>query len=140
MGGVASAFVSDWFIHALEPDDRAAPHLEAFAGLVIVAIAGNAVENVAAVVLAHKDKSDLAISIVKNSVAQVAAFLYPLLVLTSLLFTHHLDFALDPIYIGALLLTALAIYQVTADGEATVFEGCALVATFVVLAAVTLYE
>ena len=56
---------------------------QAFAGLVIVAIAGNAVENVAGVVLAHKGRSDLAISVVKNSVAQIAAFLFPLLVLVS---------------------------------------------------------
>ena len=32
----------------------------------------------------------LAISVVKNSVAQVAAFLYPALVLISLLFAHQL--------------------------------------------------
>jgi Ca2+:H+ antiporter len=140
LGGVASAFVSDWFVHALQPTITQLHVSQAFAGLVIVAIAGNAVENVAGVVLAYKGQSDLAISIVKNSVAQVAAFLFPLLVLTSLLFAHHLDFALQPIYIGALLGTALAIYQVTADGEATVFEGCALVAAFVVLGAVALYE
>ena len=48
-----------------------------FAGLVIVAIAGNAVENTAGVVLALKGEADLAISVVKNSVAQIAAFLYP---------------------------------------------------------------
>ena len=57
---------------------------QAFAGLVIVAIAGNAVENTAGLVLAWKGRSDLAISVVKNSVAQIAAFLFPLLVLISL--------------------------------------------------------
>ena len=56
---------------------------QAFAGLVIVAIAGNAVENTAGLVLAWKGSSDLAISVVKNSVAQIAAFLFPLLVLIS---------------------------------------------------------
>ena len=49
----------------------------------IVAIAGNAVENTAGLVLAWKGRSDLAISVVKNSVAQIAAFLFPLLVLVS---------------------------------------------------------
>ena len=99
----ASAFVSDWFIHALEPTIEQLHVSAAFAGLVIVAIAGNAVENVAGIALARKGQADLAISVIKNSVAQVAAFLFPLLVLTSLLFAHHLDFALEPIYIGALL-------------------------------------
>ena len=60
---------------------------EAFAGIVIVAIAGNAVENVAGIVLARKGQSDLAICVVKNSVAQIAAFLFPALVLISLLFS-----------------------------------------------------
>ena len=79
-----SAFVSDWFINGLQAGDRAADISQAFAGLVIVAIAGNAVENAAGLVLAYKGRSDLAISVVKNSVAQIAAFLFPLLVLISL--------------------------------------------------------
>ena len=66
------------------PRDRDARPLAGLRGLVIVAIAGNAVENVAGLVLADKGQSDLAISVVKNSVAQIAAFLFPLLVLVSL--------------------------------------------------------
>jgi Ca2+:H+ antiporter len=91
-------------------------------------------------VLAHTGHPDLAISVVKNSVAQIAAFLFPVLVLVSLLFSHHLTFALDPVYIGALLMSALAVWQITGDGEAAAFEGWALVALYVVLAALTLYE
>jgi Ca2+:H+ antiporter len=140
VGGLASAFVSDWFVHALTPTIDQLQLSEAFAGLVIVAVAGNAVENVAGVVLAAKGESDLAISVIKNSVAQVAAFLWPALVLVSLLLSHRLDFALNPVYIAALFATAIAIYQVTFDGEASLFEGAALVASFVVLGALTLYE
>ena len=95
----------------------------------IVAIAGNAVENTAGLVLACKGRSDLAISVVKNSVAQIAAFLFPLLVLVSFALATTLTFALAPVYIGALALTALALWQVTGDGEAAEFEGWALVAT-----------
>ena len=140
VAGVASAFVSDWFVHALQPTIDKLHITEAFAGLVIVAIAGNAVENVAGIVLAAKGKADLAISIVKNSVAQIAAFLYPLLVLVSLLTATTLTFAIAPVYIGALFLTALIVWQITGDGEATPFEGAALIATFVILATVAAYE
>jgi Ca2+:H+ antiporter len=140
VGGVGSAFVSDWFINALEPAIRALDISHAFAGLVIVAIAGNAVENVTGLVLAHKDQSDLAISVVKNSVAQVAAFLFPVLVLVSLAFTTPLTFSLAPVYIGSILLTALVVWQVTGDGSASAFEGWALVAVYVIVAVVTLYE
>ena len=122
--GSASAFVSDWFVHALEPTIHTLHISQAFAGLVIVAIAGNAVENVAGIVLAAKGQSELAISVVKNSVAQIAAFLYPLLVLVSLLTATTLTFALAPVYIGALFGTAVIVWQITGDGEATLFEGC----------------
>jgi Ca2+:H+ antiporter len=136
----ASAFVSDWFVHALQPTIHTLHISQAFAGLVIVAIAGNAVENVAGIVLAHKGRSELAIAVVKNSVAQIAAFLYPVLVLVSLLTATTLTFTLAPVYIGALFGTAVIVWQITGDGEATVFEGAALVATFVILATVAGFE
>jgi Ca2+:H+ antiporter len=140
VAGVASAFVSDWFINGLQPAISILHISQAFAGLVIVAIAGNAAENTAGIVLAYKGRSDLAISVVKNSVAQIAAFLFPLLVLVSFLLATTLTFALAPVYIGALALTALALWQVTGDGEAAEFEGWALVALYVILATLTLYE
>ncbi|MBV9424295.1 MAG: hypothetical protein JOZ98_15385 [Solirubrobacterales bacterium] len=138
--GTAAAFVSDWFVHALEPTIHTLHISRAFAGLVIVAIAGNAVEHAAAIVLAGKGRAELAISVVKNSVAQIAAFLYPLLVLVSLLTTTQLTFSLAPVYIGALFGTAVIVWQITGDGEATMFEGAALVASFVILATVAAFE
>ena len=108
LAGVAAAFVSDWFVDALDPAVEALGISKAFTGLVIVAIAGNAVENVVGITLAAKGQSDLAISIVKNSVAQIAVFLYPALVLLSLFFDERLTFVLNPVYIGALAIMALA--------------------------------
>jgi Ca2+:H+ antiporter len=138
--GTAAAFVSDWFISALDPAVRSIGISKEFAGLVLVAIAGNAVENATGVVLAAKGQADLAISVVKNSVAQIAAFLFPALVLVSLFFKHTLTFQLQPVYIGALLLTALAIWQITGDGEAAEFEGAALIGLYAVLAAFALAD
>ena len=94
LGGIGSAFVSDWFVHALEPTIHKLHISQAFAGLVIVAIAGNAVEHAVGVVLAYKGHAELAIAVVKNSVGQIAAFLYPLLVLASLLTATSLTFSL----------------------------------------------
>jgi Ca2+:H+ antiporter len=140
VAGVASAFVSDWFVHSLQPTIHTLHISQSFAGLVIVAIAGNAVENVAGIVLAAKGRPELAISVVKNSVSQIAAFLYPALVLVSLLTATTLTFALAPVYAGALFGTAVIVWQITGDGEATVFEGTALVAAFVILATVAAFE
>jgi Ca2+:H+ antiporter len=135
LSGAGAAFASEWFVDPLQPAIHSLGISQAFAGLVIVAIAGNAVENVTGIVLAGKGEPDLAISVVKNSVAQIAAFLFPALVLVSLLFAHTLTFSLAPVYIGALFLTAIAIWQITGDGEALAFEGFALVALYAVLAA-----
>jgi len=140
VAGVGAALVSDWFVDALDPAVKSLGISKAFTGLVIVAIAGNAVENLVGITLAAKGRSDLAISVIKNSVAQIAVFLFPALVLLSLFFEHRLTFVLAPVYIGALLLMALAVWQITGDGEAVAFEGWALVAIYIVLAVLTFYE
>jgi Ca2+:H+ antiporter len=129
IGGVGAAFVSDWFVTALAPTVDQLGISRAFAGLVIAAIAGNAVENITAVILASK-----------NSVGQMAAFMWPALVLISLPLSTKLTFSLHPVYIGALLVTALAMWQITGDGEAVAFEGLALIAIYLTLAGITLYE
>jgi len=138
--GVAAAFVSDWFVGALAPAIDSLGISEEFTGLVIVGIAGNAVENVVGISLAAKGQNDLAISVVKNSVAQIAVFLFPLLVLLSLFLDTHLTFLLPPVYVGALFLMAISVWQVTQDGEAVAFEGLALVGFYVILAVLTFYE
>jgi len=140
VSGVAAAFVSDWFVHALDPAVEAIGISKAFTGLVIVAIAGNAVENVVAVQLALKGQNDLAISVVKNSVAQIACFLWPALVILSLFFAERLTFVVEPVYLGALALTAIALWQGTGDGRAVLFEGLALVSLYVVLATLVWFE
>jgi Ca2+:H+ antiporter len=141
--GVAAAFVSEWFVDVIDPATQELGISKAFTGLVIVAIAGNAVENVVGIQLAWKGRYDLAISVVKNSVAQIAAFLYPALVLISMLFAQHLTFGLPNnglVLVVALVFAALAIWQITGDGEAAVYEGLALVATYAVLATVVWFE
>jgi Ca2+:H+ antiporter len=140
ISGAASGFVSDWFVHALEPTIHSLHISPAFAGLVIVAIAGNAVEHAVGIVLAARGRSELAISIVKASVGQVAAFLFPVLVLVSLLTATTLTFALPPVFTAALAATAVIMWQITGDGEATAFEGAALIGAFVVIALVAAFE
>lgn len=140
LGGVGAAFVSEWFIAALKPTIAVLHVSPAFAGLVIVALAGNAVEHAVSVVLAARGRSELAISVVKNSVAQIAAFLFPLMVLVSLAMPTQLTFSLPPVYTGALALMTIAVWQVSGDGEASAFEGIALAALYVIVAVVAVYQ
>jgi Ca2+:H+ antiporter len=138
--GTGAALVSDWFVDALGPAIHELHVSQAFAGLVIVAIASNSVEQMTGVVLAARRHADLAIAVVVNSVAQIAAFLFPAIVLLSLALPTRLTFALPPIYIGALAVMAILVWQVTDDGDGHPHEGWALIATYLVLAIITLYE
>ena len=140
LAGVGAGLVSDWFVDSLAPAIHQLHISQAFAGLVIVAIASNAVEHVVGIVLAARRQSDLAISVVVNSVAQIAAFLFPALVLISLTMHTSLTFSLRPVYIGALAVTAIVIWLITEDGEGHPYEGWALVVTYVVLAMISFYE
>ena len=138
--GTAAAFVSNWFVDALAPAIRQLHVSQAFAGLVIVAIASNAVEHVVGVVLAARGRADLAVAVVVNSVAQIAAFVFPALVLISLATPTLLTFALQPVFIGALAVSAIVVWQITDDGDGHAYEGWALIATYLALAIITLYE
>ena len=107
-----------------------------FAGLVVVAIAGNAVENVVGVQAMLADKGDLAISIILNSSLQVALALTPILVFGSLLLGGTtLTLVVSPLLIASLALATLLAALVVIDGESTWLEGLALVGLYVIIAA-----
>ena len=140
VAGVGAAFVSDWFVAALDSAVRQLGISKAFTGLVIVGIAGNAVENVVGVTLAAKGHSDLAVSVIKNSVAQIAVFLFPALVILSLFFASRLTFVINPVLTSAVALCAVAIWAITGDGRAAAFEGWALAGFYAILAALVWFE
>ena len=102
--GVAAAFVSDWFVSALRPATETLGMSEAFAGLVVVAIAGNAVENVVGVQLALRNRAEFAVSVIVNSSLQVALFLTPVLVFASLFFATTLTLAFPTLLAIVLLI------------------------------------
>jgi Ca2+:H+ antiporter len=135
--GIAAVLVSDWFVEALEPAIEAPGITQAFAGLVVVAIAGNAVENVVGIRLAAAGKADLAVSVVLNSALQVAVALIPILVLVSFAIGGApFTLAIPPILAAALLLSVLVVTVVTVDGRADVVDGAALVGLYVIIATI----
>jgi len=135
VAGVSAAFVSDWFVQALEPTIESLHISQAFAGLVIVAIAGNAVENVIGIKLAIKNKMDYAISVVLNSSLQIALALIPILVLLSFFFTPvTLTLVLPPLLVVCLALAAILSALIVYDGESNWLEGVALIGLYVMIA------
>jgi Ca2+:H+ antiporter len=133
--GAAAALTSDWFVDALGPATEALHMSEAFAGLVIVAIAGNAVENVVGVQLAVRNRSDFAISVIVNSALQVALLLTPVIVFASLFFATNLTLVFPTLLAFALIAAAGIGALVVYDGESTWEEGAMLIGLYVVIAA-----
>jgi Ca2+:H+ antiporter len=135
VAAVLAAFVSDWFVAALKPAMDSFGISEAFAGLVIVAIAGNAIENVVGIQLAAAGRSQYAFSVVINSPLQIALVLAPLLVILSQVFGFAtLTLVFSPMLIISLVIAVVITAFITFDGESTWIEGAALIALYIVIA------
>jgi Ca2+:H+ antiporter len=133
---VAAALVAEWFVGALQPATTTLGLSQAFTGLVIVALAGNAVEHVVGIQLAARNDLDTALSIILNSSMQIALGLFPALVLLSFVIGGaHLTLVLAPLLVAALALTALLTTVVVFDGESNWVEGTALMGLYVIIAA-----
>jgi Ca2+:H+ antiporter len=133
----AAVLVSDWFVEALEPAIDALGISQAFAGLVVVAIAGNAIENVVGIRLAAAGKSDLAVSVVLNSALQVAVAVVPVLVLVSFAIGGApFTLVIPPILAAALFLSVMVVTVVTVDGRADMVDGAALIGLYVIIAVI----
>lgn len=134
---VMAAFVSDWFVTALEPSMKALNISDAFAGLVIVAIAGNAIENVVGIQLAAKDQSEYAFSVIVNSPLQIALVLAPLLVIISEVFgLAAFTLVFSPMLVTGLFLAIILAAFISFDGESNWLEGAALIAIYIIIASV----
>lgn len=130
VSGVGAAFVSDWFVVALTPAIEVLHLSQAFAGLVIVAIASNAVENVVGIQLAAKNNMDYAISVILQSPIQIALVLAPVLVLIAPLVGASFTLVLSPLLIAVLAISVIVTVVVVFDGESTWLEGVSLVALY----------
>ena len=134
--GVLAALVSDWFVSALTPAMAAVHISNTFAGLVIVAIAGNAVENVVGIQLALRNQADHALSVILNSPLQIALVLAPVIVLISpLIGGAAFTLVFPPLLVVALVIATIIIAVVILDGESNWLEGASLVGLYLVIAA-----
>jgi Ca2+:H+ antiporter len=105
-----------------------------FVGVFVVAIVGNAAEHWVAVLVAAKDKMDLAVNIAIGSSAQIALFVAPVLVLLSFVVgPDPMALVFNGYELGGLLFAVLIANLVTQDGESNWFEGVQLLALYAVL-------
>ena len=133
--GIGAAFVSEWFVAALEPAMHLAGINEVFAGLVIVAIAGNAVENFVGIQLAAKNQMDYAVQVVLQSPVQIALTIAPIVCLAAAwLGQPDFNLVFSPLLLAAMMMSALVAVLVTFDGESNWFEGAVLIALYIAIA------
>jgi len=133
IAGVLVGVMSEVLVGSISDASRSVGLSEFFIGVIVVAIVGNAAEHWVAVLVAAKDKMDLAVNIAIGSAAQVALFVAPVLVLASTFVgPHPLALVFNGFELGAVLLAILIANYVTQDGESTWFEGVQLLAVYLV--------
>jgi Ca2+:H+ antiporter len=134
---VSTAFVaimSEYLVHSIEEATSSWGMTEVFVGVIIVAIVGNAAEHSAAIMMAMKDKMDIAVTIAVGSSSQVALLLAPVLVFLSYFVgPQPMDLVFSPLEVLAVILSAVLVNFVALDGKSHWMEGVQLLAVYFVL-------
>lgn len=134
IAGVAVGVMSEVLVGSISEAASSIGLSEFFIGVIVIAIVGNAAEHWVAVLVAAKDKMDLAVNIAIGSSAQIALFAAPVLVLVSFVVgPSPMAMVFNGFELAAVLIAVTIAIHVTNEGESTWFEGVQLIATYVVL-------
>src|SRR4051812_28926337 len=134
VAGLAVGLMSEILVGSITEASESIGLGEFFIGVIVVAIVGNAAEHWVAVLVAWKDKMDLAVNIAIGSAAQIALFVAPVLVLFSLFIgPHPMALVFNGFELAGVLLAILIASHVTNEGETTWYEGLQLLAVYAVL-------
>jgi Ca2+:H+ antiporter len=134
IAGVAVGFMSEILVGSIEEASAHVGLSPFFVSLIVVAIAGNAAEHWVAVYFAARDKLDLSVAIAIGSSAQIALFVFPVLVLASFVIgPFPMALELNGLELGSIVLAVIIATHVTHEGVSTWFEGVQLLAVYVVL-------
>jgi Ca2+:H+ antiporter len=128
------AFMAEFLVEGVEYLTQSLGFTELFVGVILVAIIGNAAEHMTAVIVAMKDKMDLAVSIAMGSTLQIALFVAPVLVLVGFFIGRPLDLFFNLFELAAIAVTMLIVNAVANDGESNWFEGVQLLTAYAILA------
>ena len=135
VAGVLVGVMSEVLVGSIAEAAESIGLSEFFIGAIVVAIVGNAAEHWVAVLVAAKDKMDLAVNIAIGSSTQIALFVAPVLVLLSFAFgPGPMPLVFNGFELAAVILAILIANRVTAEGESNWFEGVQLLAVYLILA------
>jgi Ca2+:H+ antiporter len=134
---VAAGFVgwiSEFLVHAVGEAGERLGMSKVFMGVVVVAIVGNAAEHSTAVLMAMKNKMDLALGIAMGSSMQIALFVAPLLVIAGHFMGTPMGLEFTILEVVAVFLSVGATTLLVLDGRTNWFEGVQLLAIYAILA------
>jgi Ca2+:H+ antiporter len=127
------AVLSEFLVGAVEHTAERFGMSDVFVGVFVVALVGNAAEHSTAVLVAMKNKMDLAVNIAVGSSLQVALLVAPVLVFVSYLFGKPLDLLFSTFEIAAIGLSIGIVNLIAIDGESNWMEGVLLLGVYVIL-------
>jgi Ca2+:H+ antiporter len=128
------ALMSEFLVGSLEPAIDSLGLSEAFVGLILIPIIGNAAEHSSAVLFALRNKVDVTLEIAIGSSTQIALFVAPALVFISLLVGHPMDFVFSTFEVAAVALSTFLVFMISVDGRSNWLEGAQLVGAYGIMA------
>lgn len=131
---VLIAIESEFLVSGIEDITKSLGLSEFFVGIIIIPIIGNAAEHSTGVVMALKNKMDVALEIAIGSSLQIILFVAPVLIFISLLFTP-MSIVFNEFELIALIVAVLIVNRVSNDGESNWLEGVQLLAVYLIIAA-----
>ncbi|GAC91564.1 Ca2+/H+ antiporter [Anoxybacillus flavithermus NBRC 109594] len=129
----AVAYVSESLVHTFEVVAHSFGWSELFIGVIIVAIVGNAAEHASAIIMAYKNKMNVAVEIAIGSTLQIAMFVAPVLVLVSLLFPTKMALVFTLPELVAMVTAVLLTIVLSNDGDTNWFEGATLLGAYMIM-------
>ncbi|KAI5362096.1 Putative calcium/proton exchanger, sodium/calcium exchanger membrane region [Septoria linicola] len=105
-----------------------------FIGLILLPIVGNAAEHVTAVVVAYKDKMDLAVGVAIGSSMQIALFVTPFLVILGWIIGQEMTLHFQGFETVVFFLSVLVVNYLIQDGKSNYLEGCMCLGTYIIIA------
>ncbi len=128
------AVMSEFLVGSIEHAAEALGMSDLFVGVILIAIIGNAAEHSTAILVARKNKMDLAVNIAVGSSLQIALFVAPVLVFAGYLFGRPMNLLFTPFEVVAVALSVLVVNMIASDGESNWLEGSLLLAVYLILA------
>ena len=134
IAGLAVGLMSEILVGSISEAAEAIGLSQFFVGVIVVAIVGNAAEHWVAILVAYKNKMDLAVNIAIGSSAQIALFVAPVLVFASYFIgPGPMPLVFNGFELGGILIAILVANTITHDGESNWFEGVQLLALYAIL-------